>query len=155
MAGGVARRRDRLDARQEFLTIPEEDDAVAHRQKIGARVFDEGLERRAELAFIRPEIEIDLADIDLRIGEIGLAVRRADAADMVDMGMAADDGVDIPGLMPASCRLFCRRPVVGPKAFEKPMPVSNITSRSPKFTTGTFCSRTTLSFGRKFVSSIL
>ena len=59
-----------------------------------------------------------------------------------------------PGLMPASAMLFCRRPVVGPNAFEVPMPVSNSTSLSPKLTIGEFCSSTTLSGDRKLSLSI-
>ena len=50
-----------------------------------------------------------------------------------------------PGLMPASAMLFCCRPVVGPNAFEVPMPVSNRISLSPVLTIGEFCSSTTLS----------
>ena len=41
--------------------------------------------------------------------------------------------------------LFCWRPVVGPNAFDVPMPVSNRISLSPLFTIGEFCSSTTLS----------
>ena len=56
--------------------------------------------------------------------------------------------------MPAAAMLFCCWPVVGPNAFEVPMPVSNRTSLSPVFTIGEFCSSTTLSGLRKLSDSI-
>lgn len=52
--------------------------------------------------------------------------------------------------MPACLSVLMSLPVVGPKIFRLPMPVSKRTSLSPVLSTSTFCSRTALSIGRKF-----
>src|SRR5262249_22795649 len=59
------------------------------------------------------------------------------------------------GLIFASLRLLRRRPVVGPNAFEVPMPLSNMMSLLPVFRSNTFCSRTRLSVRRKLLASAL
>src|SRR6266540_1193092 len=59
------------------------------------------------------------------------------------------------GLIFASLRLLRKRPVVGPNAFEVPMPLSNMMSLLPVFRSKTFCSRTRLSVGRKLLASAL
>ena len=95
VAHGVAGRRDRLHAGQEFLAVLVEHDAVAHRQQVLAGVNDEVLQRAICLAFIGPEIEIGLGDVVLRVGEQHLAAVVHHAADVVDMGMGEHDGVDV------------------------------------------------------------
>ncbi len=85
VAEGVSRRRDGRHARQEFLAILEEHDAVAHRHQVLAGVGDEILQRSVELLLIGPEFQIGLADIDLCVREQRLAAFIDDAADMVDM----------------------------------------------------------------------
>ena len=59
------------------------------------------------------------------------------------------------GSMPACLSLLMSLPVVGPKSFRLPMPVSNSTSLSPVLTTSAFCSRTALPIGRKLSVSCL
>ena len=94
----MAGRRDRLNAGQEFLAVLEEHQAVAHRHQVLAGVDHEILQRAAELAFIGPEIEIALRDVELRVGEQRLAVVADDAADMVDMRVRQHHRVDVAGL---------------------------------------------------------
>jgi hypothetical protein len=74
---------------------------------------------------------------------------------MIDVACEQTTASISPGLIPASAMLFCWRPVVGPNAFDVPMPVSNRISLSPVFTIGEFCSSTTLSGLRKLSESIL
>ena len=69
VAHGVAGRRDRLHAGQEFLAVLDEHDPIAHRQQIFAGVNHEILQGTAELAFIGPELEVALGDVILRVGE--------------------------------------------------------------------------------------
>ncbi|MNL23792.1 hypothetical protein D3C87_1451960 [compost metagenome] len=56
--------------------------------------------------------------------------------------------------MPASCMLFSKRPVVGPKIFDVPIPVSNRMVFPWILTNGMFCSRVTDELDKKFLSSI-
>ena len=85
----------RLHAGQEFLAVLEEHQAVAHRQQVLAGVDHEILQRAAELAFIGPEIEIALGDVELRVREQRLVVGADDAADMIDMGVREHHRVDV------------------------------------------------------------
>ena len=69
VADGMSGRRHRLNAGQEFLAVLEEHQAVAHRQQIFSRMDHEILQRAAQLAFVGPEIEIALGDVELRVRE--------------------------------------------------------------------------------------
>src|SRR3954471_12199512 len=144
MADRVPGREDRLDAGQELLAVLDEVDAVAHRREVLARRVEEDLERLGHLGLVGPEIVVGLGDVVLRVREVARAVVGDAAAAMVDMRVRHHHRVDVLRSVLMSL------PVVGPKIFRLPMPVSKRTSLSPVLSTSTFCSRTALSIGRKF-----
>jgi hypothetical protein len=78
-----------------ILTVLVEDDAVAHRQQVLARDTDEILQGAIELAFIGPEIEIALGNVELRVGKQRLAICADHAADMIGMGVGKHHRIDI------------------------------------------------------------
>ena len=88
-------RRHRGHAGQDFLAVPVEHEAVAHRHEILAGVDDEVLHRAAHLAFIGPVIEITLGDVELGVREEHPASVVDHTADMIDMGMGENHGVDV------------------------------------------------------------
>src|SRR5258708_14433598 len=151
---GVSGRGHGLNAGQEFLAVLVEDQPVAHGHQVLAGVYDEILPLAAHLAFVGPIVEIALRDIKLRVREQHLAAVIDHAADMIDMPCENTTASMSPGAMPASAMLFCWRPVVGPNAFEVPMPGSNSTSLSPVLPIGEFDSSTIVSGDRKLSVSI-
>ena len=92
--GGV----HRLHARHDLLAVLVEDDAVPVGNEVLARGQRRAFGRRAEPLVIGPEFQVGLRDVDLRVGKIAAAVRRHDAADVIDVGMGRDDRIDIVGI---------------------------------------------------------
>jgi hypothetical protein len=77
-------------------------DAVAVGQKVFARALHERLHiggvLHAELALIRPEVEVCLRDVDLRVRKMAAAVIAHDPPDVVTMGVRSDHRIDVLGI---------------------------------------------------------
>jgi hypothetical protein len=82
-----------------LLTVLDEHDAVAVGQKVLARPLHERLHvggvLHAELALIRPEFEVRLQDVDLRVREMTATVIAHDPPDVVTMGVRGDHRIDV------------------------------------------------------------
>ena len=142
VADRVSRRRDRLDAGQDFLSVLEEHDAVPVRQQLLARADDHPAKCRVgHFAFVGPEFEVGLRHVDLRVREVaGLGIGHQAEA-MVGMGV----GERRPHRCPwdrcrRSCRFASSRPLSFPIILKAPSPVSNSTSWLPVLITSVFCS---------------
>ena len=72
------------------------------RSRLGSRFFfavqPRTFPRGAQPLVVGPEFEVGLGDIDLRVGEVAAAVRGHDPADVVDMRVSGNDGVDVVGI---------------------------------------------------------
>src|SRR5262245_35939264 len=148
--GGV----HRLHAGNDLLAVLVEHDAFPVRQEVLLGGERRAFRRGAEPLVVGPEFQVGLRDVDLRVREIAVAVRRHDPADVIDMcvvGMTASMSL---GSMPDCLRLAASRPIASLRLTEL-IPVSNKASLSPVLITSTFSSSTTLSAGRKWSLIIL
>src|ERR1700704_5131904 len=110
----VAWRRDCRDAWQKLLLIIEKYQSIPDRQQVLSRVDDERLlPRRVHLSFISPVIKIGLAHVNLRIRIHQSTALIDDAADVVDMTVRDDNGVDVLALDPGIREAFCKQTALG------------------------------------------
>ncbi len=101
MPDGVTGRTHRLDSRQHWFAVRNPCDPPLVGQKVIACVLDEGAEVLVrKLLLVGPEIIVGLGNVDRCIGEQPLARGARKTPDVIDMGVRADDIVDLTRLDP-------------------------------------------------------
>ena len=95
VAERVPRRRQGRDSGQDFLVVGDELDSIPVGQQVLPRVRHELLRLAFDLGFVGPEIEVRLADVDRGVGENAPVRCIHHAADVIDVGVRDDDGIDL------------------------------------------------------------
>jgi hypothetical protein len=98
MSQGVSRRRNRLDPRKKFFAIFEKNQPIPDRQEISSRNPNLYAEIGIQPAFVSPIPKVPFAYVDLGIRKQWCAIIAANATDMIDMGMRADDRINFSGV---------------------------------------------------------
>jgi len=119
VARRVARRWNRLDARQELLPLADELQAVPVRQETAGGVLIQDPAARSGPLGTCPELELRLVDVKLRIREGPRPVRHHEAIDMVGMAVAEHDRIDTLRTEPGRSQVGQEMPGVGSKRLRR------------------------------------
>ena len=102
MFSRVSGREVRLNTRQDFIAVFEEDKSVLKRQQIGACDPYGDVDGRSELSSVCPETQVFLRKMNTGVGKPRPPLVVAPAADMIGMWMRDHHRVDPCGIDPGA-----------------------------------------------------